>query len=134
MKEWGEPIVLFDGICNLCNASVQFILKYEKKPIFKFGTLQNEKVQTMLQKNYSAIPVTDSVLLIENDLLYQESTAALMIARKLKYFWILYYLIYLPAWLRNPFYRFVARNRYRWFGKRDNCMVPSDDLKRRFIQ
>ena len=126
------PIVLFDGICNLCNASVQFILKYEKKPIFKFGTLQSTKVKELLS-SYDTELISDSVLLIQNDKIYQESTAALRIARELKYFWVLYYLIYIPSWLRDPIYRLIVRNRYKWFGKRETCMIPTEELKNRFI-
>ena len=126
------PVILFDGVCNLCNAAVQFILKYEKKPFFKFGTLQSTDVQELLSK-FSSQKISDSVLLIENGELYQESTAALLIARKLRYFWVFYYFIFIPRWLRDPIYRFIAKNRYKLFGKRDRCMIPTEDLKHRFI-
>ena len=126
------PVVLFDGVCNLCNASVQFILKYEKEPVFKFATLQDAKAQKLI-KSHEPTSIADSVLLVQDGKLYQESTAALLIARRLNYFWILYYLIYLPLWVRNPIYRFIARNRYRWFGKRESCMVPTEELKNRFL-
>lgn len=125
-------IILFDGVCNLCNASVKFILKYEKKETFIFGSLQSDRVKEVLTQ-FRSERITDSILYIENDQLFQESTAALKIAKHLRYFGVLYYLIYLPEWLRNPFYRFIARNRYNWFGKRETCMIPEERLKNRFL-
>lgn len=127
-----HPIILFDGVCNLCNSSVQFILRYEKKPEFKFVALQSE-TGNKIRQQFQEEDISDSVLLIENNKLFQASDAALRIAKKLKYFWILYYLIYLPNWMRDPFYRFVASNRYHWFGKRDQCMIPDESVKNRFL-
>ena len=127
-----SPIVLFDGICNLCNQSVKFILKYEKNEFFKFATLQSKAAQEKLIP-FQHEKITDSVLLIEKGKLYQQSTAALRIVKKLKYFWWIYYLIYLPKWMRDPFYQWIARNRYRWFGTRKSCMVPNEHLKNRFL-
>ena len=132
MKTINEPVILFDGICNLCNRSVQFILKYDKKEIFKFTTLHSQYASELL-RSYQYEKITDSVLLVDNGKLYQQSTAALMIARQLKYFWILYPLIYLPKWLRDTFYDFVAKNRYQWFGKRESCMMPDEKFRKRFL-
>jgi predicted DCC family thiol-disulfide oxidoreductase YuxK len=126
------PILLFDGVCNLCNSSVDFILRFEKNTQINFSTIQTIESEKLLS-NFSNIPITDSVLFIENGQLFQESTAALKIAKYLKYFWILSYLIYLPEWIRDPVYRLLARNRYRWFGKRSTCRFPSNDLKDRFL-
>ncbi|MFA9391843.1 MAG: thiol-disulfide oxidoreductase DCC family protein [Prolixibacteraceae bacterium] len=126
------PIILFDGVCNLCNTSIQFILKFEKQPYFSFGTLQSESGQQALNR-FKSQTITDSVLLIENNKLYQESEAALRIAKHLNYFWIFYYFIYLPKWMRDPVYRWIARNRFKWFGKRTSCMIPSPDINERFI-
>lgn len=123
---------MFDGVCNLCNASVDFILRFEKKARFKFTSLQSETAHQLLGQ-FKGVEITDSVLLIENQKLYQNSTAALKIARSLRYFWVLYYLIYLPEWMRDPVYRFIARNRYSWFGKRSTCRMPGEDEKARFI-
>lgn len=126
------PIILFDGICNLCNQTVQLILKYELSSTLKFATLQSETGKSLLN-SYDEGMITDSVLLIENGKLYQQSTAALHIAKRLKYFRFFYFLIILPTWMRDPLYRYIARNRYKWFGKRTNCMVPSPEFHDRFI-
>lgn len=133
MNQNEYPIILFDGVCNLCNASVRFILKYEKDEVFRFGTLQSETAQKILEK-FKPIKIYNSVIFIENGMLYQESRAALKIARRLKYFWLLHYLIYLPNWFRDPFYKLIAKNRYSWFGKKDQCMIPDENLKKRFIE
>jgi len=127
-----SPIILFDGVCNLCNASVNFILRFEKKNLLKFASIQSESGQKLISK-FSNQLISDSVLLIEDGVLYQKSDAALKIARYLKYFWILYYFIYFPHWLRNPLYNWIARNRYSWFGKRDECRLPGEDLRDRFL-
>lgn len=128
-----NPIVLFDGICNLCNASVLFIIKYEKNAQILFGSLQAVKSQNILKTIDKNIEASDSVLLIENGKVYQNSSAALRIARKLKFFWIFYYLIFLPTWMRDPIYQWIAKNRYQWFGKRNQCMIPDEKLAQRFI-
>ena len=126
------PVILFDGICNLCNNSVQFILKYEKEETFKFAPLQSDVAKKILAP-FQQQAITDSVLLIENGKLYQQSTAALRIAKRLKYFWVLFPLIYIPKWIRDPVYDWIARNRYRWFGTRESCMMPDENQKKRFL-
>jgi predicted DCC family thiol-disulfide oxidoreductase YuxK len=128
-----SPVVLFDGVCNLCNFAVRLILKYEKKPSILFAPIQSEAGQKLLQEYHPTV-VYDSVILIEKGKIYQQSDAALRISRKLKYYWVFFYLlIWVPSFLRNPVYRFVAANRYRWFGKRDVCMVPPPEIKERFL-
>jgi predicted DCC family thiol-disulfide oxidoreductase YuxK len=98
----------------------------------KFATLQDEKTQQLLSE-YNNTEIHDSVLLIENGTLYQESDAALRIARYLKFFRLFYFLIFIPTWVRNPIYRLIARKRYKWFGKREQCMIPDKDVKHRFL-
>lgn len=127
-----QPTILFDGVCNLCNASVRLVLKYERDHEFRFASLQSEAAQVVLL-NFKGLKIHDSVLLVENGQLYQQSDAALMIARRLNYFRHLYFLIYLPIWLRNPFYNCIAKYRYKLFGKKDQCMVPDEQLKKRFL-
>lgn len=127
-----NPIIFFDGVCNLCNASVDFILKWEKKPQFKLASIQSEKAKELLE-SFKNDEISDSVLLLQGGKLYQKSSSALRIARELRFFWILYYLIYIPVWLRDPIYSFIARNRYRWFGKRETCRMPDENLKNRFL-
>lgn len=126
------PLILFDGVCNLCNASVQFILKHEKEEVLQFTSLQNEEAGKRLAV-FENTTISDSVLLIENGKLYQESTAALRIARYLKFYKILYAFIVIPRWIRDPLYRYIARKRYQWFGKRDECMLPQPHLQHRFL-
>jgi predicted DCC family thiol-disulfide oxidoreductase YuxK len=132
MMHTKAPVILFDGVCNLCNYSVQLILKYERKPTFKFAFLQSETAKTIL-KNFDEGVITNSVLLIENGKLFQQSSAALRIAKHLKYFRLLYFLIVLPTWTRDPLYRYIARKRYKWFGKRSSCLMPTPEFKDRFI-
>ncbi|MCF8362884.1 MAG: DCC1-like thiol-disulfide oxidoreductase family protein [Prolixibacteraceae bacterium] len=131
-KHNASPVVLFDGICNLCNASVQFILKNEKEEKLRFATLQDARSQKLLIP-FNDTEIHDSVLLLEDGILYQESDAALRIAKYLKFYRFLYFLIYIPRWLRNPIYRLIARNRYKWFSKRDSCMIPDKKVEHRFM-
>lgn len=132
MNSSNASVILFDGVCNLCNWSVQFVLKYEKDETFKFATIQSEVAQKILAQ-FKNEEITDSVLLIEDGKMFQQSTAALKIAKKLKYFWILHPIIYFPKWLRDPIYNYIAINRYRWFGKREYCMIPDKKYKNRFL-
>lgn len=129
-----ESIILFDGVCNLCNNSVQFILKRDKKRKFKFGSLQGEAGQALLKK--FNLPQEDfhTFVLIEGDRVYTRSTAALRIARHLQRGWnLLYGLIVVPKFLRDAIYNWVSGNRYKWFGKRDSCRLPSPEEKALFL-
>ncbi|HZW38859.1 MAG TPA: thiol-disulfide oxidoreductase DCC family protein [Ignavibacteriaceae bacterium] len=130
-----KNIILFDGVCNLCVSSVQFIIKRDPVGIFYFASLQSD-VGVRLSENFGAlIEKTDSIILIKGDKCYIESDAALKIASKLKGGWkLLYIFIIIPKPLRDAVYRYVARNRYKWFGKKDACMIPSPDLKKRFME
>lgn len=125
-------IVLFDGVCNLCNASVKFIIRYDCRKKFRFASMQSTAAQKLLE-TFQIVKISDSVLYIENGVLYQESTAALKIVRHLCWFSWLNGLLIIPGWFRDPVYRLIARNRYHWFGKRESCMVPDEDLKSRFL-
>jgi predicted DCC family thiol-disulfide oxidoreductase YuxK len=128
-----EAIILFDGICNLCNSSVQFIIKRDPTGYFKFASLQSETGQRLL-KQYGVSKQIDSLILIEKQKVYIKSSAALRICRKLDGFWkYLTILRVLPPFFRNFLYDVVAKNRYHWFGKRDSCMLPTAELKKRFL-
>jgi len=127
-------IILFDGVCNLCNGFVQFVIKNDPAQRFRFAALQSDLAQSLLQ----GMPVPhrniDSVVLIQNGRFYQQSTAALRVLRHLKGPWpLLYVAIILPKFLRDWLYALVAKNRYRWFGHRDSCMMPTPELKARFL-
>ena len=128
------PLVLFDGVCNLCNSAVQFIIKHDKKNIFRFTSLQSETGQQLLhQYNFPANEL-NSFILIENNKAYDRSTAALRVAKKLNGILpMLYSFIIIPKFLRDSIYNWVARNRYKWFGKKEECMIPTAELKARFL-
>lgn len=127
------PVVFFDGVCNLCNASVQFILKRDRAQVFRFAPLQGETFLSLQHPAKNSAP--DSIVLLENGKLYTESVAVLRIAGRLSFPWRL---LALPGWLlpgfvRDPLYRCIARNRYRWFGKKETCYLPTAELKARFL-
>lgn len=126
-------IVLFDGVCNLCNNSVQFILKRDPEARYRFCSLQSDIGRELVGKHGLSQDL-NSIVLIENDKSYTKSTAALKISRNLKGFWkLLSILLIVPKPLRDFFYDIIAGNRYRWFGKQDSCMLPSPEYKDRFI-
>jgi predicted DCC family thiol-disulfide oxidoreductase YuxK len=129
-----KAIILFDGVCNLCNGSVKFIISRDKNNHFLFCSFQSEPAGTMLrQHNYSATGLS-TVVLIEGNALYTKSTAALRIARKLGGLWgLLYAFIIVPSFIRDPLYQLVAVNRYSIFGRRETCMIPRPEWKDRFI-
>ncbi|MCU0444006.1 MAG: thiol-disulfide oxidoreductase DCC family protein [Microscillaceae bacterium] len=127
-------LILFDGVCNLCNSSVDFVVKRDKKGIFKFASLQSEIGQKVLQKFDLPAQKYDSVLLIQNNQALQKSTAALEIARQINGAWFLLYIFMLvPPRVRNIVYDWIARNRYRWFGKKETCRLPTPEERGRFL-
>jgi predicted DCC family thiol-disulfide oxidoreductase YuxK len=135
MEEINHPVILFDGVCNLCNASVQFIIKHDKKKVFKFASLQSEFGKRVIAKYDLANKNIDSVMLLENNTVQLKSTAALQIARRLSGLYsVLYIFIIVPGFMRDSVYDFIARNRYSWFGKQESCMIPKPELKKLFIE
>lgn len=129
-----QPIIFFDGVCNLCNASVKFVIKKDRKKKFLFASLQSDYAIAQLTK-YPQMKGADSIVLIMDDHIYLRSTAALRISKHLSGLWpLLYVLIVIPAGVRDGFYNLIARNRYEWFGKREQCMIPDIELKSRFIE
>ena len=130
-----HPVILFDGVCHLCQASVKFIVQRDPAGIFRLASLQSE-VGIGIIKSFGLEPKAepDSVVLIENGRVWQKSSAALRIARRLSGGWPLFYgLIVIPRVIRDPVYDWIARNRYRWFGRDDSCMLPGPDLRKRFL-
>lgn len=131
-----KKIVLFDGVCNLCNRSIGYIIKHDKKDVFVFAPLQSEVGQDLITKFNIDTSKTDSVLLYEHlKGISIKSTAALKIFRSLgfpRYLMALFFII--PMFIRDPIYDYIAKNRYKWFGKRDYCMVPSPELNKKFLQ
>ncbi len=129
-----SPVILFDGVCNLCNNAVNIIIRNDRKKIFRFGSLQSAAAQKMLQSQNAPPSSFNSIVLIENGFVYTHSTAALRIAKRLPGLWkLLYGFILVPPFIRNSVYRIIARNRYKWFGKKDACMIPDASVPSRFI-
>lgn len=129
-----KPLILFDGVCNLCNASVQFIIKRDVENKFLFASLQSETGQNILK--HFGLDTTEfkTLILLQNKEIYTKSTAALGILKQLNGFWkFLYIFILIPTPIRDFFYTFVANNRYRFFGKQKYCMMPSSELKAKFL-
>lgn len=132
----GKKIILFDGVCNLCNRAVQFILLRDKSNVFCFASLQSEAGKRLTAERGIDTRKTDSIILIDPGVAYYvRAGAALEIARNLKGYRFLPLLFgWIPQRLLDPLYNFVAKNRYRWFGKRDNCMLPGPDIRSRFLE
>lgn len=129
-----QPIIFFDGVCNLCNSSVQFVIERDNREVFKFAALQSDFAAKTLSAFVLEVKQGDSFVLLEDGKVYEQSTAALRVAKKLNGLWpLLYIFIFVPPFIRNTVYRFVARNRYQWFGKQESCWVPTPQLKRRFL-
>ncbi len=135
MVEEGKKIILFDGVCNLCNRSVQFVIRRDKKDLFRFAALQSEAGERLVRERGIDTSKVDSIILIEPGVAYYvKSEAALRIARSLSGIWpILGIFLWLPDKLRDVVYDLIARNRYRIFGKQDACMVPSPELRKKFL-
>ena len=127
-------IILFDGVCNFCNASINFIIDHDPEKHFKFAPLQSDFGQKILRQFNKDTEDFDSVILFKNNQLYQKSEAALEITQYLSGFWK-YLAIFriLPTFILNFFYDIIAKNRYRIFGKSESCRMPTPDLKERFL-
>ncbi|WP_055109128.1 thiol-disulfide oxidoreductase DCC family protein [Paenibacillus ihumii] len=130
-------VVLFDGVCHLCQGAVKFIIKRDPERRFRFASLQSEAGKRILQDSPDHLNLgrQDTIVLYQNGAYYTRSSAALRIAKGLRYPWPLAYgFILVPRFLRDAVYRFVAANRYRWFGKDETCLVPTKENKQRFLQ
>jgi predicted DCC family thiol-disulfide oxidoreductase YuxK len=128
-------IILFDGVCNFCNFWVNFIIDRDKDNIFKFAALQSEAGQKLLNKFNLKAEDFDTFILIDGEIYFTKSTAALNIARKLNYpVKVLYYFIFIPKFLRDLVYSLIAKNRYKFFGRRDVCRIPTDEEKEKFLE
>jgi len=128
-------LVLFDGVCNLCNGFVQFVISHDPRARFQFAALQSEVGQALLAQLGHRVAITpETVMLLENGRLYTHSTAALRIARGLGWPWRGFSAaLVLPRFLRDAAYRLVARHRYKWFGRQESCWLPTPELKARFL-
>jgi predicted DCC family thiol-disulfide oxidoreductase YuxK len=125
-------IVFFDGVCNLCQGSVRYLIKHDKKEVLKFASLQGNYAKDFV--NETEIQSMQSILFFDGKMLYKKSTAVLKLSRLLGGWYQLLLLGYiLPRFFRDWLYNIVAKNRYRWFGKKDQCMLPSKGFKNRFL-
>ena len=134
LNEIKNPVVLFDGVCNLCSSSVQFIIKHDSKKIFRFASLQSEFGQDVLK--HFGLPANElnSFILLEDEKIYTRSTGALRVTKKLNGLWpALYAFIIAPPFIRNAVYSYIAHNRYKWFGKKEACWVPTAALRKLFL-
>ena len=128
------PLILFDGVCNLCNAAVQWVIERDRRGIFRFGALQSEAGRAALSVAGTTEDLPDSIVLIDGAGTHTSSDAAIRIARGLGFPWSLAAVaLAVPRPLRDAVYSWVARNRYRWFGRRESCMVPTAELAARFV-
>jgi predicted DCC family thiol-disulfide oxidoreductase YuxK len=128
-----HPVVLFDGLCNLCDGSVRFIIDRDPKGVFRFAPLQSDIADALLARCPEAAHA-DSIVLVEGERCYTRSTAALHIARRLRGGWpVLAWLRVIPRPFRDGFYSWVARNRYHWFGTREHCRIPTPGERARFL-
>jgi predicted DCC family thiol-disulfide oxidoreductase YuxK len=128
-------LILFDGVCNLCNGFVQLVIRHDPAGRFRFAALQSEAGRRVLAAHgYTGLTPPETVLLLENGCLYSHSTAALRIAHGLGWPWRAVAVgLLLPRFLRDAAYRVVARNRYRWFGRQESCWLPTPELQTRFL-
>ena len=141
------PVILFDGVCNFCDRTVQFVVDHERDHELCFAALQSDAAKTLLeravgQERARALDATltgadgdpTTIVVVEGDRVYTHSTAALRIARHLRWPWSwLGASVIVPRFARDAFYRWFARHRYRWFGKLDTCRVPTPELRARFL-
>jgi predicted DCC family thiol-disulfide oxidoreductase YuxK len=129
------PILLFDGVCNFCAWSVRFVIDRDPQQVFRFASLQSDSGRRLLSEHGLDADAIDSVILIEDGRAWRESDAALRVCRHLRAPWSwLWLLRVLPRFLRDAIYRFIARNRYRWFGKMESCMIPTPEIRARFLE
>jgi predicted DCC family thiol-disulfide oxidoreductase YuxK len=128
-------VILFDGVCNLCNGLVVFLVARDPRARFRFAALQSDAAALLLRSvGLAREDVLDSFILVEGGRVWQRSAACLQVARRMRFpWWLFYALVVIPRPLRNALYDYVARHRFGWFGRRETCMTPTPDLERRFL-
>ncbi|WP_447971779.1 thiol-disulfide oxidoreductase DCC family protein [Nitrospira sp. M1] len=140
VKSTGQPlddysrVILFDGVCNFCNATVDFVIRRDPQRKFMFGTLQSEPGQQILRRNNFDTQDFETFLYLENGQVFTKSTAALRVAKELTGMWpLLYVCIVIPQVIRDLVYQFIGRRRYQWMGKRESCRLPDESERARFV-
>ena len=130
-----KPILLFDGVCNFCDSSVNFIIDRNSQKNIKFASLQSESGQQLLNEFKLPTETFNSLVLVQDGTYYTKSTAALKVARMLDGAWqFLFLLVIIPQFIRDFFYDIIANNRYKWFGKKDQCRLPTKEVRDRFLE
>lgn len=131
-----KKIILFDGVCNLCNGAIQFIIKHDKNDMFRYAPLQSEIGEQLITERASDTSKVDSIVLIEPGVAYfTKSDAALRIAQGFGGLWkAMVIFTWIPRGLRDAIYDLIAKNRYKWFGRKDACMIPTADLQAKFLE
>lgn len=130
-----KKLILFDGVCNLCNGSVNYIIDRDKKDVFRFASLQSDKGQEVMDKFKLPKGEFKSFLLLDGEKLYMRSTAALQVARYMPgAYKLLYGFIIVPKFIRDFVYNVIATNRYKWFGQSESCRIPTPELKAKFLE
>jgi len=129
-----QPVLLYDGICHLCNGLVRFVIRWDRKKTIRFASLQSDRGQSFLKDREMPTDDFDTLVYIKEGKYYVRSTAVLEVLKDMGGFWrVVYILIILPICLRDPVYRLVARLRYRLFGKSDQCTIPAPEIRERFL-
>lgn len=129
-----QRIILFDGICNLCTSAVKFVLKRDKNSVFKFASLQSDAAKRLLNDMEVSDSDSGTIVLFDNGKVYTRSTAALKVCKHLSGLWpLMTVFMIVPRFIRDWVYNLISKNRYRWFGKRDTCMIPSPEVKNKFL-
>lgn len=129
-----NPILLFDGVCNFCDSTINFVIERDKKNLFKYASLQSEPGQELLKKHGLPTEDFDSFVYIENGKAFTKSSAALKVAQNMTGLWPLFYgFMIVPKFLRDAVYTTIAKNRYKWFGKKDECALPSPEVRAKFL-
>lgn len=128
-------VILFDGVCNLCNGSVNWVIDHDKKELFKFAALQSDFGKQTISKAGLTQNYLNTIVLVDGSAIYTKADAVLEILKQIGGIYSLAVIFYVvPAFLRNYLYDIVAANRYKWFGKSDSCRVPTAELKARFLE
>ena len=129
-----NPVILFDGVCNFCNSAVNFTLKRNTKANIRFAPMQSEAGQKLLQQYTLPVDDMQSFIFIENGIVYKQSTAGLKVCRHLRGFWpMCYVFMIVPKFIRDGIYNWIAKNRYKWFGVKQACMIPTPEVRSRFL-
>ena len=129
-----QPIILFDGVCNFCNNTINFLIRQDKKGVFHFAPLQSDIGQSLLRQQGLHQQQFDSFVLVTNSKAYLKSSAALQLVQYLPWYWQWARVFWVvPRPIRDGIYNWIARNRYKWFGKKDACMIPTPEVRSRFL-